>query len=287
MKAELLLKWDAIVGEGPVWDYRYDCLYWVDILREHVCKFDPKNGKNQVYEIGQYVGAAIPRSSDGLVLALQNGFGLYDESSRKLTMIENPEAHLPENRFNDGKVDAMGRLWAGTMQINPTEPQGNLYMLDTNHQVECKLDNIYISNGLIWSADNQWFYYIDSLKGCVDCYRFDLETAAINYERKVVSIDPAVGVPDGMTIDEEGNLWVAIYDGGRIIAVDPEIGKIVEQVDVPAKKTSSCTFGGENLDTLFITTISENTDPEDEPLAGSLFSVKPGVRGVRANFFAG
>ncbi|WKN42510.1 SMP-30/gluconolactonase/LRE family protein [Tunicatimonas pelagia] len=287
MKAALQLKWNAIVGEGPVWDYRQHCLYWVDILRGHIYKYDPQTGDNQIFEMGQYVGAAVPRSKEGLIVALQHGFGLYDEENKALTMLNDPETHLPKNRFNDGKVDAKGRLWAGTMQIDPKEPQGSLYVLDTTHKVEQKLDNIYISNGLIWSPDNQWFYFIDSLKGGVDCYRFDLETAAITYEREVLAIDPKVGVPDGMTIDEEGNLWVAVYDGGRVIAVNPNTGKIIQQIDVPAKKTSSCTFGGENLDTLFITTISENTDPNDEPLAGSLFSVKPGVRGIKANFYAG
>lgn len=287
MKAELLLKWDAVVGEGPIWDYRHNCLYWVDILRGHLYKYNPNSRENQVFTIGQYVGAAIPRSSEGLVVALHRGLGLFDEQRSNLTIIDDPESHLPQNRFNDGRVDAKGRLWAGTMQVNPTEPRGNLYVLNTDRTIEHKLDNIHISNGLIWSADNQWFYYIDSLKGCVDCYRFDLETANIKYERQVITIAPEVGVPDGMTIDAEGNLWVAIYDGGRIIAVDPQQGKIIEQIDVPAKKTSSCTFGGENLDTLYITTISENTDPEEEPLAGSLFFVKPGVKGVEANFYGG
>ncbi len=287
MKAELLLKWDAVVGEGPVWDYRQQCLYWVDILRGHLYKYDPVNGHNQVFEIGQYVGAAVPRSSQGLVLALYQGFGLFDEESQKLTMLHDPEAHLPENRFNDGKVDDKGRFWAGTMQVDPKDPQGSLYVLNPSGEVETKLDSIYISNGLAWSADNQWFYYIDSTRGRVARYYFNLETASIRYDKEVIVLDPAVGVPDGMTIDESGNLWVAIYDGGRIISVDPEHGEIIEQVEVPAKKTSSCTFGGENLDTLFITTISENTDPAQDPLAGSLFAVKPGVRGTKANFYKG
>ncbi|MEM9831345.1 MAG: SMP-30/gluconolactonase/LRE family protein [Bacteroidota bacterium] len=287
MQAELLLKWDAVVGEGPVWDYRQQCLYWVDIIRGHLYKYDPTSSHNQVFQIGQYVGAAVPRNSQGLVLALHHGFGLFDEESETLTMIYDPEVHLPENRFNDGKVDAKGRFWAGTMPINPKDPNGSLYILHPTGEVETKLDNIYISNGLAWSVDNKWFYYIDSTRGQVDCYHFDLETASIEYDREVIKIDPAIGIPDGMTIDENGNLWVAIYDGGRIIAVDPERGEIIEQIEVPAKKTSSCTFGGENLDTLFITTISENTDPLQDPSAGSLFAVKPGVKGTRTDFYGG
>ena len=287
MQAELALKWDAIVGEGPVWDYRHQCLYWVDIIRGHLYRFDPATDKNQVYDIGQYVGAAVPRETGGLLLALHHGFAFYDETTQTLTPIFDPEANIPENRFNDGKVDPQGRFWAGTMQIEPKEPKGSFYQLDANQQVTKKLEGIYISNGLAWSPDQQWFYYIDSLKHKIECYAYDGERGEIQYVRDVAHIDTELGDPDGMTIDNEGNLWVAVYGGGCILCINPENGHILDRVDVPAKKTSCCTFGGPNLDTLYITTISEDTNKETDPLAGSLFVLKPGVQGPKANFYQG
>lgn len=287
MKAELVLKWDAVVGEGPVWDYRQNCLYWVDIIRGHLYRYDPSSGLNQQYNIGQYIGAAVPRESGGLLLALHHGFAFYDEQKQEVTYINDPEANVPETRFNDGKADPQGRFWGGTMQITPKEPQGNLYLLDTNQTVQRKLEGIYISNGLAWSADQQWFYYIDSLKHKVECYAYDAERGEIQYVRDVIHIDPDMGDPDGMCIDNAGNLWVAIYNGGRIICVEPPTGKIIEQIAVPAQKTSCCAFGGENLDTLYITTISEDTDKEKDPLAGSLFAIKPGVTGPKVHFYRG
>ncbi len=287
MKAELALKWDATVGEGPVWDYRIQQLYWVDILRGHLYKYDPVKGVNKTYEIGQYVGAAIPRKEKGLILAMHHGWAFFDEDSASLSMISDPEATKPANRFNDGKVDSKGRLWSGTMQIEPEKPVGSLYLLDTDLKATAKLNDIYISNGMAWSEDDQVFYYIDSLQHKVMAFDFNRENGEIHYQSDVFQVDPNLGLPDGMTIDRDGNLWVAIYDGGCILCVDPTNGRILERVEVPAKKTSSCSFGGKNLDTLFITTISENTDPQEDPLAGSLFTVKPGVKGFKANFFGG
>lgn len=287
MKAELELQWDAVVGEGPLWDHRQNCLYWVDIIRGHLYRYHPTSAVNQQYDIGQYIGAAVLRESGGLALALHHGFALYDEKSEQLSPLHDPEAGHPETRFNDGKVDPRGRFWAGTMQVDPRDAVGGLYMLDTDQQVSKKLSGIYISNGLAWSDDGQWFYYIDSWKHKIECYAYDQETGDIEYERDVIHIDQSLGDPDGMTIDADGNLWVAIYNGGCILCVDPASGKTLDRVEVPAKKTSCCTFGGEALDTLYITTISEDTSREEDPLAGSLFAVKPGVRGVKASLYQG
>jgi len=287
MDAHLALKWDAVVGEGPVWDYRINQLYWVDILQGQLHRYDPQTKINQTYEIGQYVGAAVPCNKQGLILAMHHGWAFFNPENSQLSPISDPEADQPTNRFNDGKVDSHGRLWSGTMQINPQDPVGSLYMLDTNLEATVKIKDVFISNGLAWSDDDQWFYFIDSLRHKVSAYEFDPVSGDIKYHRDVFKVDPELGLPDGMTIDSLGNLWVAIYDGGCILCIDPKTGKVLEKIEVPAKKTSSCTFGGQGLDTLFITTISENTDPKTDPLAGSIFSVKPGVKGTKANFFGG
>lgn len=289
MKAELILDAKATVGEGPVWDHRKALLYWVDIMQGHLHVYDPHADKDTVHEFGQFVGAAVPRAEEGLVMALQHGFAFYHDATQSLEMIHDPEGDLPGNRFNDGKCDPAGRFWAGTMEIEEKQnPLGNLYCLNHDLSVEKKLSNLYISNGLAWSSDHTKMYFIDTLTYKVQCFAYELTTGEIQYERDVVKIDPEqMGAPDGMTIDAEDNLWVAMYDGGKICCFDPVAGKLLEQIEVPAKKSSSCAFGGEDLDTLYITSIARDTDVQTDPYAGGLFAVKPGVKGVRADFFKG
>lgn len=287
MKAELILDAKATVGEGPVWDYRKGILYWVDILQGNLHVYDPQSGSNTTHEMGQYIGAAVPREEGGLVMALHHGFAFYNDATQTLEMIRNPEANKPENRFNDGKCDPAGRFWAGTMEIEERQnPTGSLYCLNHDLSVEKKLSNLYISNGMAWSSDRTKMYFIDTLTYKVQCFAYELATGEIQYERDVAKIDPEkMGAPDGMTIDAEDNLWVAMYDGGKICCFDPVSGKLLEQIEVPARKSSSCAFGGENLDTLYITSIARDTDEETDPYAGGLFAVKPGVKGVRVDFF--
>lgn len=288
MQAELILDAKAIVGEGPVWDHRQALLYWVDIMHGHLHVYDPQTNKDVVHEIGQYIGAAVPRENGGLVMALQHGFAFYDTSSENLEMIHDPEQHMPGNRFNDGKCDPAGRFWAGTMEIEEQNPTGSLYYLNPDLHVQKKLSNIHISNGLAWSGDHAKMYFIDTLTYKVQCFAYEITTGEIQYERDVVKIDrKKMGAPDGMTIDAEDNLWVAMYDGGKVCCFDPDTGTLLEQIAVPAKKSSSCAFGGENLDTLFITSIGRDTDAQTDPYAGGLFAIQPGVKGVRADFFNG
>lgn len=289
MKAELILDAKAAVGEGPVWDYRKSILYWIDILQGNLHVYDPHSDTDVVHELGQLVGAAVPRKEEGLVMALQQGFAFYNDATKTLTMLHDPEADLPGNRFNDGKCDPAGRFWAGTMEHDEKENAlGSLYCLYHDLNVGKKLSGLYVSNGMAWSSDQTKMYFIDTLTYKVQCFAYDLSTGEIEFERDAVKIDPEkLGAPDGMTIDAEDNLWVAMYDGGKVCCFDPNTGKLLEQIEVPAKKSSSCTFGGEDLDTLYITSIARGTDPETDPQAGGLFAIKPGVKGVRADFFNG
>jgi len=287
MKAELVVDAKATVGEGPVWDHRQGVLFWVDIMQGHLHIYDPHADSNTTHEIGQYVGAAVPRKEGGLVMALNHGFAFYNDATQSLEMLKDPEADLPGNRFNDGKCDPAGRFWAGTMEIEEKNPTGSLYCLNPDLSIEKKLSNLNISNGMAWSGDRTKMYFIDTLTFKVQCFAYELTTGEIAYERDVVKIDnEKLGFPDGMTIDAEGNLWVAMYDGGKVCCFDPTTGELLEQIEVPAKKSSSCAFGGENLDTLYITSIARDTDETDSQ-AGGLFAVQPGVKGVQADFFAG
>jgi sugar lactone lactonase YvrE len=290
IEAELALDAKVLLGEGPWWNARTQQLYWVDIEGKAFHVFDPTTGNDRKIDVGQMVGCCVGRKSGGVVLALQNGFYSLDLETEKLTPLVDPESHLPENRFNDGKCDSRGRLWAGTTRVQHDEPAGFLYRLDADLNVHRKLDDVWISNGLAWSLDDKTLYYIDSPTSEIVAFDFDARTGEIANERLVLEIPEGGGSPDGMTIDEEGMLWVALWDGWRVIRVNPESGEIIDEVRLPVARPTSCMFGGANLDELYITTASTRMPAEElskQPLAGGIFRCKPGVRGLPANEFAG
>jgi sugar lactone lactonase YvrE len=290
LQAELVLDAKAMLAEGPCWDAETQKLYWVDIMTGVVHTFDPVSGCNVGIEVKQYVGAVVLRQSGGLMLALKNGFHALDPVTGKLTPLTDPESHLPGNRFNDGKVDPAGRFWAGTMALSGDGSTGSLYRLDTDLSVHCLLRDIGCSNGLAWSVDGKTMYYIDTSTKKVAAFDYDLTTGAIDRYRVAVVIPEDGGVPDGMTIDAEGMLWVAQWGGSRVSRWNPQTGEELDSVSVPASQVTSCTFGGKEFDTLYITTAREGLDDEAlllQPLAGGLFAVRTSVKGASSFSFAG
>ena len=283
MKVELVFKHPQTkLGEGPVWDYQRKVLWWVDIELGLLHEFKPRIKGTRTFKIGKLLGTAIPTKDNRLIMAVEDGFAFFDPQTSKLDMIEYIEADMKENRFNDGKCDSRGRLWAGTMEIDTVNPNGNLYCLfpDTLKS-EKKLDQIYISNGLAWARDDSLMYYIDSLSYKVQAFRFDLDTGNIKFQRDILKFDKTQGTPDGMTIDTNGNLWIAFYDGAKVCCYNPLSGLLLDQINLPVQRPTSCTFGGENMDVLYITTAAKEGDPK----GGGLFSAKPGVKGLPANYF--
>jgi len=223
-------------------------------------------------------------------MALQEGFYFLDTDSGKLTSIADPEEHIPDNRFNDGKCDPAGRFWAGTMAQDHHADAGHLYMMDNDLVVMKKFGPVSISNGLCWSLDNTTMYYIDSPTRKVLAFDYNNETGDISNPAECIRFSEKDGYPDGMTIDCKGNLWIARWDGWSVGCYNPTTGELIEKIDVPAQQVSACAFGGENLDTLYITTAQEDfteQQRQEQPLAGRLFQIKPGVRGVPSFAFAG
>lgn len=289
-KAELVLRAQAITGEGPLWDSDLNRLWWVDIPAGEIRCFDPATGTDRVIvTIGQSIGAVVRRRGGGLLAAAQHGFFFVDAHTGALAPITDPEEDLPGNRFNDGKCDPAGRFWAGTMDNGVhRNGAGSLYRLDADLSCRKMLAGVSISNGLAWSPDQRTMYYTDTSTGTVDAFDYDLASGDIANRRPIVRI--AEGGPDGMTVDAQGNLWVAQWNGWQVGCYDPISGKKLEEIAVPAAQTASCAFGGPNLDTLYISTAREGFTGDRalrEPLAGSLFAVKPGVRGLPAADFAG
>jgi len=283
-QVELVVDEKALLGEGPSWDNVNGVLYWVNILGEKVHIFDPETNDNRTINLDQYVGAVVPSESGELILAMQHGFYALDLQTEKLTKIADPEAHIPNNRFNDGKCDAFGRLWAGTMSLKDVQGAGNLYRLDGDHNVEKMIENVTISNGMTWSPDHKVMYYIDTPTRQIVAYDFELETGSICNKRSVIDIPEDMGNPDGMTADEAGMLWVAKWGGSQIGRWDPHTGKLIDAIDIPAPQVTSCSFGGENMDELYITTARVGLDEdvlEKYPHAGGLFRVKTSVKGQK------
>lgn len=275
------------LAEGPVW--HEGCLYWVDITSGKFYRLD--HGALSCRELGGKLGVAVPALGDRWLVARDDGFSLFDWTTEKLTHLHDPEAHLTGNRFNDGKCDPQGRFWAGTMSLEGQGDVGALHVLDHPSLPSRKMvEGVTISNGLGWSPDGSVFYYIDSPTRRVDCFDFDGPSGAISNRRTLFEVPEGGGFPDGMTIDANGNLWVALWGGGAVICIDAHSGKEIDRISVPVSQPSSCTFGGDKLDTLYITSAWQGLAPEQralEPLAGSIFEVQLDVKGPPAHVFGG
>lgn len=274
MRAEPVTDPIAYHGEGPVWSPSWGGLRWVDMHAGDVLSLD--GGRRHV---GAVAAALRPRAGGGAVIAVERGF-LLEEPDGTLRAL--PEAFSsPGVRFNEGGCDPEGRFYCGSMAYDQTPGAGRLYRLDADLGVSVVLEEVTISNGLDWSPDGTRAYYVDTATGRVDVFDYDGE---LRGRRTFAEIDG--GHPDGLTVDAEGGVWVALYDGGAVRRYSPD-GALDAVVEVGARKVTACAFGADDLDELFITTSREELEPGDDPLAGSLFSVRPGVSGRPARAFAG
>jgi sugar lactone lactonase YvrE len=288
--AQLMLDAKAELGEGPVWDATNEDLLWVDITSCLVHRYHPATGETVSIDVGQPVGSIVIREEGGAVVGLKNGIHLLDWESGELTLISDPEAHLPDNRFNDGKCDPAGRFWTGTMLPDEIDRMGSLYCLDTDRSCKQVLTNIGCSNGLAWSPDQKTMYYIDSPDRTVDALDYEVTTGEVGNRRTVIRIPEGGGVPDGMAIDLEGMLWVAQWDGYQVGRWNPATGELIGIVDVPVARVTSCAFGGPELTELYITTASIDQSEEalaSQPHAGGIFRINAGVRGLPVNGYRG
>ena len=286
-KPELYIQSHCINAEGPVWDDRTQTLYFIDVEAGRI--FSYKDGQLTRWDVGEKIGCAVLRENGGMLAGLQSGIYEVDFPDGWKKLLTDPEADLPGNRFNDGKVDPRGRFLAGTltMAAPPGEkgPMAALYRLDRKEkewEAVKVVDKVGLANGLAWSADGKNLFFVDTDRGTVTRYDYDPETGAVGRGEVVIRVPAEMGHPDGMTIDEEGKLWIALWGGCAVTRWDPETGEMLERHEVPALCVSSCCFGGPDMDTLFITTASEQTDLEKYPLAGSVFRMKTSVRGAKS-----
>jgi sugar lactone lactonase YvrE len=273
----------ALLGEAPVWDAARAELVWVDIDGELVHR-RAADGTEQSLDAGQPVGCAVPRAEGGLALALRDGFALVSPAGAAPRLVAPVERSRSDTRMNDGACDSRGRLWAGTMSLRGDTRAAALYRLDPDLTVTRVLPGLSISNGLGWSPDDRLMYHVDTPRRRIDVYEFDALRGALGARRAAIPVAPEHGRPDGLAVDAEGGLWLALWGGGAVQRYAPD-GGVDARVELPVSQVTSCCFGDADLGTLFVTSAARGA--EHEPLAGSLFACRPGVRGLPATPFAG
>ena len=270
-------------GEGPIWDPHAQALRWVDMLAGDVLTLRSGEEADRCH-VGDVAAAIRPRTGGGLVVAVERGFLLVWPDGRMGAVHEAFTAS--DVRMNDGGCDPQGRFYCGSMAYDASPGRGALYRFDPDGTITLVLDDVTISNGMAWSADGGLLYYIDSPTGRVDAFSFDPDRADLSRRRPVVRIPEDAGMPDGMAVDADGGLWVALWGGGAVHRYTPD-GRLDTVVRLPVTQVTACAFGGADLETLFITTSRQRVEAGEQPAAGALFTVTPGVRGLAPHMFAG
>jgi sugar lactone lactonase YvrE len=290
-QAELVLSLRADLGEGPVWDTRTQRLVFVDIIAGRIHDYDPATGALGTIETGGMVGCVVPRASGGFVATLSDGLWEIEAKTGAKRLLAAPADHDPTRcRFNDGKCDPQGRLWAGTMGLRSEPKLGALYCFAAAGEVRREVAEVSISNGLAWSLEGRTLYYVDSPTRRVDAFDFDPEAGRLSKRRPAIALPAGTDLPDGCTLDAEGMLWIAHWGGGCVTRWNPKTAEWLATVRVPAPHTTSCAFGGANHDMLYITTARRGLTSEQLaqfPEAGGIFACRPGVSGLAAPAFAG
>lgn len=281
-----VLPWGAQLGESPVWDDAQKRLYWVDILEPAVHRFDPATGRNETRATNKLVSAILPAENGLMFVASQDGIERFDFTSGRFDPYVNPEAELSENRLNDAKVDRHGAIWVGSMRLDASRPGGSLYRIVNEKSVSPMESGLFVSNGMGWSPDGATFYFVDTIPGTILAYAV-AEDGGISDRRVFARIPEASGRPDGLTVDTEGGVWCAIWDGWRVDRYTPD-GVLDFSIEMPVPRPTSVAFGGDDLSTLYVTSARTRLPASalaEAPLSGGLFSCSTGHKGIANNLF--
>jgi sugar lactone lactonase YvrE len=277
-------------GEGPVWCSTGKLLYWVDITGSRLHCYDPARQCDTAWDMPGEIGSVVIRQNGKLLVALEQGLAFFDPATAAVEILFDPHADNPETRLNDSKCDRRGRLWVGSYHLPiPRQPQGALFRVDPDLSCHRMDTGLRVPNGPDWSPDDRIMYLGDSISQVIYAYDFDLASGTIANRRVFARIDPSIGRPDGIKVDAEGFLWTGHADGWRLTRYAPD-GRVDRVVEMPVRMVTNCAFGGDNLDTMYITTARWSVSAEDllkQPLAGGLFRMNPGVRGQPDTRFAG
>jgi sugar lactone lactonase YvrE len=289
VSVEVFADLQADVGEAPHWDDRTNTLLFVDLTGGAVYRYGPSGARLGSFSVGQEVGAVVPRRGGGLVLAVRDGIAVASDSGEDFEIAAPVERDIPGNRMNDAKCDPAGRLLAGTMAFDLSPHSAALYRVDPDWSFQEIARDVTQSNGIAWSPGGSRMYFIDSATQGIDVFDYDAGTGSAGNRRRLVTIDPAHGIPDGMTADDQGNLWVACFGGAAVRCFSPA-GEELDKVQFPVTQVTSCAFGGPGLADLYVTTAAYRLGPaqrQGEPHAGATFVCRPGAEGLPASSFAG
>ena len=289
VRVEVFAGLRADVGEAPHWDERTDTLLFVDLTGGVVFRYDQSGMALGSFSVGQEVGAVVPRRGGGLVLAVRDGIAVASDTGEGFEITAPVEREISGNRMNDAKCDPAGRLFAGTTAFDFSPHSAALYRVEPDWSFEQIVRGVTQSNGIAWSPDGSRMYFIDSATQGVDVFDYDTGTGSAGNRKRLVTIDPAHGIPDGMTVDDKGNLWVACFGGAAVRCYSPA-GEQLEEVLFPVTQVTSCAFGGPNLADLYVTSAAYRLSPDQlkrQPHAGATFACRPGAAGLPASSFAG
>ena len=286
---EVFADLSADVGEAPHWDERTKTLLFVDLTGGTVFRYDQSGAKLGSFPAGQEVGAVVPRRAGGLVLAVRDGIATVSDAGAGFELTSPVERDIPGNRMNDAKCDPAGRLFAGTTAFDFSPRCAALYRVEPDWSFKPVVGDATQSNGIAWSPDGRRMYFIDSATQGIDVFDFDVGTGSAGHRRRLVTIERAHGVPDGMTTDNRGNLWVTCFGGAAVRCYSPA-GVLLSEVIFPVTQVTSCAFGGSDLADLYVTSAAYRLSADQlkkEPHAGATFVCRPGAVGTPASSFAG
>ncbi|WP_374569426.1 SMP-30/gluconolactonase/LRE family protein [Ideonella sp.] len=282
----------ATLGEGTCWSEREQALYWVDILEHRLHRWRLADGERSTWAFDDTVSAVAERAHrPGLAITLRRGLALFDPDSGELQRLHEPEPDREGNRFNDGKCDAQGRFWAGSMDFGCKAPTGALYRFDANgHGTRAFDAGFAVTNGPTWSRDQRTMYFNDTVHQQIHAFDFDADSGTLSNQRPWLRFAKGDGYPDGMTTDADGRLWIAHWGAACVTCHDPDSAEELLRVKLPTDHITNMAFGGPGLCTLFITSARfelSATQLAQQPLAGALFAVETNVTGRPAHRFAG
>lgn len=277
-----------LLGESPLWDHRSGRLLWIDSLKQRIHSLDSVTGLEEIIELPMRIGSIGLRRGGGLIAGTKAGFATIDQTSGTFEIVAPVEAEIEGNRLNDGKCDPTGRYWCGSMNETFASPSGALYRLDPDFRAMRMFDDVIVSNGIAFSQRDERMYFADSRREIVYCFDFDADKGEISNRRTFIDFKGGRGRADGATVDCAGNYWCALVFGGAVGCFDPK-GRLIERIELPVTHPTMCTFGGVNLDILYVTSATCFLDnPESEPEAGALFAITGlGARGAPEPVFAG
>ena len=290
-EVEHVLEIRNVIGEGPVWHSQEGCLYWVNFIGEfQILRFSPKTRQLKIFETGMPVMALGLRGAGGFIAATSKGLANWDTQRNAFEPFSDPLAGRAGIRFNDAATDTRGRFWVGTLNDNnPKGPDGELFCVLGDHSCHLMDKDITVSNGIGWSPDRKIMYFTDSFRYAIYAYDYSAESGTIANRRTFVQTSPEGGIPDGLTVDTEGFVWSAYCGGWRVVRYTPG-GEVDREYRLPVANPTSCAFGGEHLDELYITSANLGLSDEDKrkhPLSGDLFCLKAGITGMDEPRFAG